>query len=356
MAILTCLLALGLSQQANVARSVLAGKEPQVAIGADHTVYVAYGDANGRVFVARSGVEPHRYTEPVLVGTLPKLALGMRRGPKIVVNESAVVVTAISHQTGNLVAFRSTDRGKTWSHGTSVNDVPSSAREGLHAMAAGTNGSIFCAWLDLRSTGTKLYGSVSKDGGLKWTPNRLIYESPGGSICECCTPTVGIDSEGLIYVMFRNSIEGYRDMYLTTSADGGSTFRAARKLGRGTWKLDGCPMDGGAFVLTNRRECEPIWRREGTLYRGGLMRPESMFAEGQQASAASTPKGLYFSWTAGRRILVQTPTTKVMEVSADGNDSVVATSPDGELVVVAWTDGNGKSVTILPIDRAATSP
>ena len=35
-----------------------------------------------------------------------------------------------------------------------VNDVPDSAREGLHAMAADANGNLFAAWLDLRSKGT----------------------------------------------------------------------------------------------------------------------------------------------------------------------------------------------------------
>ena len=36
---------------------------------------------------------------------------------------------------------------------SSWNDVPDSAREGLHAMAADVNGNLFAVWLDLRSKG-----------------------------------------------------------------------------------------------------------------------------------------------------------------------------------------------------------
>ena len=49
--------------------------------------------------------------------------------------------------------------------------------------------------------------------------------------------------------MFRNNVNGSRDEYLVESRDGGRSFAAARKLGSGTWPLNGCPMDGGGLAI-----------------------------------------------------------------------------------------------------------
>ncbi|KAJ3054740.1 hypothetical protein HK102_011471, partial [Quaeritorhiza haematococci] len=49
--------------------------------------------------------------------------------------------------------------------------------------------------------------------------------------------------------MWRNSLKGARDLFLADSSDGGRTFSPAEKLGRGTWPLNACPMDGGAVAV-----------------------------------------------------------------------------------------------------------
>src|SRR3982751_1158276 len=79
------------------------------------------------------------------VGSNP---LGRHRGPRVAVSGSTVVVTAMygdksrSEQRanglpsdGDLVAWRSTDGGRSWAKPVVINDVAGSAREGLHAFA-----------------------------------------------------------------------------------------------------------------------------------------------------------------------------------------------------------------------------
>ena len=82
-------------------------------------------------------------------------------------------------------------------------------------------------------------------------------QSPDGSVCQCCHPSVAIDSRGVIQVLFRNSLGGQRDMYLCSSTDGGQTFGKAIKLGQGSWNIDHCPMDGGNLAVGDRYEAEP---------------------------------------------------------------------------------------------------
>lgn len=104
----------------------------------------------------------------------------MRRGPRIVKNQAAILVTAIGGlmgkgRNGDIVAWRSTDDGRTWQGPVRVNDTADSAREGLHAMANGVDGSVWCVWLDLRDKKSEIYAAVSKDNGATWEPNRCVY-------------------------------------------------------------------------------------------------------------------------------------------------------------------------------------
>jgi hypothetical protein len=80
--------------------------------------------------------------------------------------------------------------------------------------------------------GTTLFGARSRDGGKTWSKNVLIYESPEGTICQCCHPSVAIGAGREILVMWRNWLNGARDMYLARSKDG-VTFTKAEKLGVG---------------------------------------------------------------------------------------------------------------------------
>lgn len=138
-------------------------------------------------------------------------------------------------------------------------------------------------------------------GGLTWSANRLVYQSPSGSVCECCHPTAVVDAEGVIGVLFRNSLEGNRDMYLVRSYDSGATFGAAQKLGATSWKLNACPMDGGSLILGPKNTSLSVWRREGNLYLSNGS-DESLLGPGRQPVVTQTSKGIFVACTEGKSI------------------------------------------------------
>src|SRR5262249_10192118 len=129
------------------------GKMVALVFGSGTTVYFSASHDQGRTF-----------SSPVKVAEAPLLALGRHRGPRVAITPSAIVVSALvgtknpPGSDGDLKAWRSTDGGRTWSAGVSMNDVAASAREGLHSMVAGPDGMLFATWLDLRQKGTRLYG------------------------------------------------------------------------------------------------------------------------------------------------------------------------------------------------------
>lgn len=236
--------------------------QPQLAATADGRAWLVYG-RGPEVFVARSDDGGSSFAAPVLVASVPKLMLGLRRGPRIAAHGNRVTVTIVAHE---LLAFHSADGGRTWSAPATVNDVPRSAREGLHDLAAGPDGQAFVTWLDLRNGKTELWGADSADGGRTWGPNCQVRRSPDKSICECCHPTALFDAQGNLAVMWRDSIEGSRDLWLVTRAKGAREFSTAGKQGAGTWKLNACPMDGGRVVALGNGRFASVWQRAGEVF------------------------------------------------------------------------------------------
>lgn len=266
------------------------GKEPQVAASVSR-VFVACGNGDA-LFVLRSTDGGNTFSQPVALPTAGKLALGMRRGPRIGLAGKTVVVSAIygargGGGDGDLVSWRSTDEGRTWIGPSRVSDVPGAAREGLHAMAASSQGRLACAWLDLRGKGTEVWLSTSEDRGVTWSKSALVYRSPAGTVCECCHPSVAFGRDGTVHVMFRNWLGGSRDMYLATSKDGGKTFGAAEKLGAGTWPLNACPMDGGALAVRADGAVETVWRRGDKVFLCAPGKAEREMGDGTQPWIAS---------------------------------------------------------------------
>ena len=176
--VLIALLAASLSFAGEVTRVVAAGvlreaRQPQVAVDSQGRIYVAFGCGN-TLYCAESEEGGHRFGAPVMVGEVPGLALGARRGPRIAVSKDFVAITAAcgSKESPNEVdvrCWRSLTAGKTWLGPAPVNSVHGSGREGLQALASGPTGELVCVWLDLRRGKTDLFGSLSDDGGLSWS-------------------------------------------------------------------------------------------------------------------------------------------------------------------------------------------
>jgi hypothetical protein len=242
---------------------------------------------------------------------------------------------------GDLVAWRSVDGGKSWSKGIVVNDVPGAPTEGLHTLASDAKGNLFAAWLDKRSAkGTKLYSATSADGGVHWSKNVMIYDSPEGTICECCHPSAAIDADGRILVMWRNWLGGARDMYLAESRDG-LTFSKPAKLGEGSWQLNACPMDGGGLVASGK-QVFTAWRRGEQVYLDEPGKAEKPMGSGKDVAIAVSQGRLYAIWTSGGGIVAWTA-DKSIELAKSGAFPTLTGLPEGG-VLAAWED-NGAIVT-----------
>lgn len=337
-------------------------RQPQVAVGSDGRVLIAYGVGNA-VRCVSSPDGGATFGEPATVGEAGVLALGRRRGPRAAIVGDAAIVSAVAGpqgkgKDGDILAWRSPDGGKTWGKPARLNRVAGSGREGLHALASGPDGRAFCAWLDLRDGRTELYGASTADGGETWSPDTPIYRSPSGSICECCHPSVAFAPNGTLWVMFRNQVEGARDIYLARSRDGGKSFDPARKLGAGTWELDACPMDGGALAAPRDGSVATIWRRDRDVFLAAPGRPEKLLGPGRQPWIAAGPSGTYAAWLDGRALVAIAPGSEApIRLAPDASDPVVASGPGGSApVIAAWEGPDGLAFARLDRQQAEPTP
>lgn len=299
------------------------GVAPAMA-SAGKNVYMVFTSGDS-IWHSLSTDKGNSFAAPLFAGYLPKLSTGGGRGPQIVSVKNKLIIAA-ADQAGDIYTFIKKDESGNWEKGKTINDIKGMAKEGFISLASNHKEEVFAVWLDLRQDNkNKIAGAITVDGGISWSKNRILYSSPDGTVCECCKPAVAMKDQ-LLVVMFRNWLNGNRDLYTIQSKDGGLNFEAALKLGEGSWKLNACPMDGGSLVIDADKTVHTVWHREDTIYTCLPGKKEKMIARGKQCimTGSNDHQFVVFVW----------------------NGNVQCLSPDGKIQVL----GKGNFPKLISVD------
>lgn len=279
-----------------------AGQMPSLVGIPGEQLNLAYGKDDSIMHVS-SADGGKTLSAPSLITVLPDLAASHSRGPQIAATSHGITVIACNTQ-GDIFSYFKSPEG-SWSAPVRVNDVDTVAKEGL--MALGGDGNlVFAVWLDLRSKHNQIFGASSTDGGKTWSKNLLVYASPDTTVCECCKPSVMVKGN-TISVMFRNWLDGNRDLYLVQSQDGGNSFGNAQKLGTGNWALNGCPMDGGGLAVQDDLTVQTVWRRKGKIYSCQAGKPETEVGEGKGCTMTLVNNQPVYAWVENGQVVCLLP-------------------------------------------------
>jgi hypothetical protein len=206
-------------------------------------------------------------------------------------------------------------------------------------LTADKQDNFYAVWLDMR-TGkhnqvyfSNLYGNANR-----WSTNFLLYRSPDGHVCECCKPNVYAEGNN-VAVMFRNWLDGSRDLYLMQSHDKGQSFEKAQKLGEGTWKLNGCPMDGGGVAIDPAGVAHTAWQRLGTIYFCRPGEQEQALGMGRTCSIATDGNATVVAMQTGDTLKLIRPQQQATTIV--GNGSFLQSMPlsDNSVLCVWEQDG-----------------
>jgi len=319
------------SCQQNHGDKVTVGQMPNLAKDNSGNVHLVYGNGDS-ILYSYAIDNGNSFSAPATVAVVPGLAASHMRGPQVAATLNGLAVIACTND-GDIFSFTRDASGK-WTQAVKINDVDTVAKENLIALAADGNNA-FAVWQDLRSGYNQLYGARSTDGGRTWSKNFLVYASPDKEVCSCCKPSVAVKGSN-VYVMFRNWIDGNRDLYLIQSPDGGGSFGQAQKLGKGSWALNGCPMDGGGLVINDAGKPQTVWRREKTIYACEPDKEERVLGVGKGCTMESVNGKNVYAWEEDGEIVVMAP-RGMKKIVGRGHLPVVR-AVNKEHVVCVWED------------------
>jgi hypothetical protein len=319
------------------------GQMPWLTIDKSNALQIVYGQGDS-IMYSYSSDNGNTFSKPALIAALPHAYSFAMRGPQIATAKNGITVTACT-SLGDIYSFYKEDGGN-WIEGRKVNDVDTVAKEGLMSLSAdGEN--VFAAWLDLRGNKrNKIYGARSIDGGKTWLKNILVYASPDSSVCECCKPSVVVKGSH-VYVMFRNWLQGNRDLYLAESNNGGDTFGQAQKLGTGNWQLNGCPMDGGSLAVSQNGQIETVWRRKSTIYTAMPRMPEKEIGKGRSCTIETVNNKNVYAWTENEDVIFINPQGQ-KKILGKGSQPVLKALNKGQVICV-WENDKQIHVSVLAL-------
>jgi hypothetical protein len=278
------------------------GGIPNLAIDENNNIHLVFGRGDS-ILYTRSFNGGRSFTHPEVVDTLTDLFSFAMRGPQVAVSKNKITIIACDER-GNIYSYLKEGKSR-WIKTARVNDQDTCAKEGLLAFSG--DGYLFASWLDMRQGGhNNIYSAKSVDGGKTWSRNKIIYSSPDGHVCECCKPSVIVQGNH-VAVMFRNWVQGHRDLYLMESVDGGTTFGRAQKLGKGSWKLNGCPMDGGGVAFNDKSIPQTAWQRNGILYACEPGKEEKEMGMGRSITIATAGNENVYAWVEQGRVVCLLP-------------------------------------------------
>lgn len=308
------------------------GQQPQVAIDNAGIIRVAYG-ADDKIFCATSIDHGETFSTLVLVAKVDGMHLGMARGPQISSSANCSIITAIN-KAGNIYWFKLDNRVAKWQSMGYVNDLKRSAPEGMIAVGADKNDSFYAVWLDTRSGGRNqvCFSSLAVKTN-KWSPNRIIYKSPDMHVCECCRPGIAV-SGSTVAIMFRNWVNGSRDMYVVRSADHGKSFSDAQKTGLDTWKLEGCPMDGGGIRVDQSNAVQTTWQRKGDIYFTQGTDPEIYIGKGKTCTITGAGAKVFVAYRNNDTLKLVTLPGKKAAIVGEGDFIKAVTLNNGQNFLV----------------------
>jgi hypothetical protein len=226
--------------------------------------------------------------------------------PSVAVTDRAVYVlwTARVEVNGkkgtDLYLSASEDHGKTFATTERDNDDKLPGAHGMHSLAVSRDGRIYVAWLDERNVSApkpskhagghhmesnrELFIASSADGGKTFSANRKV----AADACPCCKTALAVATDGTIYASWRQVLPGnFRHIAVASSTDNAASFSAPVIVSDDKWMLQGCPVSGPSLSTDKNGALKVVWYAAGEAGAPGLY-----FAETRDEGRSFSPRAL----------------------------------------------------------------
>jgi hypothetical protein len=252
---------------------------------------------------------------------------------------------------------RSTDGGKTFEQEITLAQNETKSEKAFQSLAVSSNNALYIPFLDSAASFSIGYPSSikmlqSNDGGKSFEHSKLIDTNA----CVCCPTDSVIDDNDALYVLWRKTYNNtlandeanriIRDIAITQSIDGGSSFSGPTKVADDNWIFPYCPDAGPSMAFDSKGRLHVIWAT------GKMESPGYYYTY-------SDDKGSTFN----KPVLLLTDEwvpLRSTHLSVDGNDNVWGTWTDRRfdpsVIVVATLDRDGSNFVINNIGKGGDHP
>jgi len=175
---------------------------------------------------------------------------------------------------------RSDDGGRSFGDARLLGDVGSNwsddertalQTKGFESLLADQRGNLFVSWIsqygDRGRAGhdAEVQISRSSDKGLSFAPAGTVSRQP----CECCATSLDAFSDGSLGIMYRKIFEGpgdaqYRDMVVSFSDDGGTTWSPPKLVSEDKFEINSCPTTVTAMGIDDVDAVHAAWYTAGS--------------------------------------------------------------------------------------------
>ncbi len=270
--------------------------EPALAAAGDGGVYVVWiehHDQEADVMFAHFSPDSKTQEPAIRVNPESGMATAWRGDPPtiavapdgtIYVGWTTRAQSPSGHAT-NIVLSASSDRGKSFAKPVKVNDDQKPAVHGMHSLAVGADGHVYMAWLDERNipqpepsasaeghhnhaeSNREVFVTSSTDGGRTFAPNRRAAVD----VCPCCKTALALGTDRRVYLSWRQVLPGdFRHIALASSTDDAQSFSPPVIVSDDQWVLNGCPVSGATLSAGTDGLLSVLWYAEGEKGQPGL--------------------------------------------------------------------------------------
>lgn len=267
-----------------------------------HVVWAERGEEETIIYYRSKRAGSDTLSEPVRVSSNRRAATHDQAPPQVAIGPDGTLYVAYLVQTeiegrrfpaSSIELVRSTDGGQSFEPAASPHeDVGFPTSHHFFDLAVGPDEAVYVAWLDGRARDAARRETVSAGSGgsgqhhdeesdLPGTEVRLARSEDQGrsflpsvriamNSCECCRTSVAFAGRDTVYVAWRNIFgDQIRDMAFARSTDGGRSFEAEERLYPDNWRIEGCPHAGPQVSLASDRHLRAAWYT-GKEERSGL--------------------------------------------------------------------------------------
>lgn len=217
---------------------------PRIVLDKANYPLILWSDKTGRAFVAKW--DGKKFGEPQQINTPGKYVFAESySGPEITNHGDTLylVYKGLPEDKANIFIKHSYDGGKTFSIETEVDEAPGYVSR-FPTVAIDPYGHPMVAYmkLDADYTHPRYVVAKSKDFGESFLGEALVPSLSGGKPSDCCPATV-IESGNATAILFRDDLNGLRNIWAGMSINTGVSFNRGVQVDTSNWMTKSCPAE-----------------------------------------------------------------------------------------------------------------